>query len=103
MFERSLKRCNDLKKLRMMPYALELVKEEAVRRCPIDTGKLRKSARVKMRGNTGSISFGDDLEIYYAIYVHERLDLHHPVGEAKFLEKAWNVKKNEFLQALLER
>jgi hypothetical protein len=94
----SLRRLNDLKKLKMLPYALELVKEEAVRRCPIDTGALRKSARVKIRGNTGSINFG----MSYAIYVHERLDLRHPVGEAKFLENAWRVKRAEFERALLE-
>jgi hypothetical protein len=97
-FEKTLKRLNDLKRLKMLPYALELVKEEAVRRCPIDTGALRKSARVKIRGNEGSINFGMD----YAVYVHERLDLRHPVGEAKFLENAWNVKKKEFMEALLE-
>jgi hypothetical protein len=97
-FEMSLKRLNDLKRLKMMPYALELVKEEAVRRCPIDTGALRNSARVKIRGNTGGISF----EMPYASYVHEILHYRHPVGEAKFLENAWRVKKKEFLEALLE-
>ncbi len=25
---------------------------------------------------------------WYAIYVHERLDVHHPIGQAKFLEVA---------------
>jgi hypothetical protein len=97
-FEMSLRRLNDLKKLKMMPYALELVKEEAVRRCPIDTGALRQSARVKVRGNTGSISF----EMPYALYVHEILHYRHPVGEAKFLENAWRVKRQEFEEALLE-
>jgi hypothetical protein len=24
----------------------------------------------------------------YAVYVHENLDVHHPYGEAKFLERA---------------
>ena len=97
-FEMALRRLNNLKKLKQMPFALELVKEEAVRRCPIDTGALRKSARVKIRGNTGSIAF----TMPYSTYVHEILHYRHPVGEAKFLENAWAVKREEFEEALLE-
>lgn len=98
MFEKALRRLNDLKRLKQLPYALELVKEEAVRRCPLDKGDLRKSARVKIRGNSGSIAF----TMPYAVYVHEILWYKHPIGEAKFLEKAWKVKRKEFERALLE-
>jgi hypothetical protein len=38
----------------------------------------------------------------YALYVHERLDVYHLVGEAKFLENAWNAKKNQFLDMLFD-
>lgn len=31
---------------------------------------------------------------WYAIFVHERLDLNHPVGEAKFLENAWKASRS---------
>jgi hypothetical protein len=63
---------------------------EAIRRTPKDTGDLRKSGRlseVKNSNRTSSIEikFGGDLAPY-AVYVHEDLEAHHPVGQAKFLE-----------------
>lgn len=49
-------------------------------RVPLDTGALRNSGQAV----DGVVSFGTD----YAIYVHEILENHHPIGEAKFLENA---------------
>jgi hypothetical protein len=36
-------------------------------------------------------------EAYYAIYVHERLELHHPKGQAKFLERAFLEAEKEYV------
>lgn len=49
-------------------------------RVPLDTGRLRNSGQAV----DGVVSFNTD----YAIYVHEILENHHPIGEAKFLENA---------------
>ena len=36
----------------------------------------------------------------YSVYVHERTELHHDVGQAKFLETALQTKEPEFLPYL---
>lgn len=67
----------------------EKILDEAGERTPVDTGRLKGSRA--MVGPTGS---GNKIEVVlqygttYAIYVHERLELNHPVGQAKFLESA---------------
>jgi hypothetical protein len=57
---------------------------------PVDTGTLKSSGYVELPERDG-----DQLRVEmgyggaaapYAIYVHERLDVRHPVGQAKFLE-----------------
>ena len=75
-------------------YALaERIAADAVRRTPVDTGRLRSSGYVAPPSQTGNknkleIGFGTD----YAVAVHERTDVTHEVGEAKFLEKAVMAK-----------
>lgn len=66
------------------------VYKDMMPRIPKDTGALRESAYVERLGN-GSVEVG--VSQSYGIFVHERTELHHPVGEAKFLEKAWNFRK----------
>jgi Bacteriophage protein of unknown function (DUF646). len=63
---------------------------EAKRRTPVETGALRDSGLVYKPMIDGSMisctmTFGVP-DPYYAIYVHEDLEAHHDVGEAKFLE-----------------
>ena len=61
---------------------------DAVQRCPVDTGALRESVFVKPAPGHGvEVGFSAP----HAAYVHERTDLHHDEGEAKFLEKAKNA------------
>lgn len=67
---------------------------EAKRRTPVDVtppllhpGLLRSTGRVHEPERHGrkisvTLSFGTD----YAVYVHENLDAHHEVGQAKFLQ-----------------
>jgi hypothetical protein len=63
---------------------------EAVGLTPVDTGALRASAHVNSPSySTGGVEvilgFGG-ASAPYALYVHENLEAHHPVGQAKFLE-----------------
>ena len=58
---------------------------------PVETGTLRASGHVEgpeIGGNvvTVTMAFGGAASDYAAI-VHERLDVHHPVGQAKYLEQ----------------
>jgi len=60
---------------------------------PVDTGALKASATAadaKIEGNLikGEAGFNTD----YAAAVHERLEVHHPQGQAKYLEDA--MRKN---------
>jgi hypothetical protein len=56
--------------------------------CPVDKGTLQASGTVDdsnlESGNELVIGFDTD----YAAVVHERLDVHHPQGQAKYLETA---------------
>lgn len=57
---------------------------------PVDTGILRSSSVVgnpDTQGNVHRIEMGyGGAASDYAVVVHELLDTHHPVGQAKFLE-----------------
>lgn len=63
---------------------------ESKRRVPVDTGVLRASGFVQEPERKGSnisvtLSYGGAAETY-AIIVHEDLEAHHRVGQAKYLE-----------------
>lgn len=69
----------------------EATMTDAKERTPVDTGRLRASGKVEhakplaLVGNIqATLTFGTE----YAVYVHERTQLRHAVGEAKFLERA---------------
>jgi hypothetical protein len=59
--------------------------------CPVRYGALRASGMAQDVVDDGdalveTLSFGDTA-VDYAIYVHEDLEAHHAVGQAKFLEE----------------
>lgn len=72
--------------------ALNVVAEEtmtdAKERTPVDTGTLKRSGLVFQHATPGRLSAGLSYGTEYAVYVHERTELRHRVGEAKFLERA---------------
>lgn len=72
--------------------ALNVVAEEtmtdAKQRTPVDTGTLRRSGKVHQPATPDVLSAGLSFGTDYAVYVHERTNLRHANGEAKFLEHA---------------
>lgn len=77
--------------------AAHVVLDESQQLVPVDTGALRASGRVVVEeGASAAITYGDDDAAGrggrdtndYVVPVHERLDAHHPIGQAKFLESA---------------
>lgn len=72
--------------------ALNVVAEEtmtdAKARTPVDTGTLRRSGKVHDHASARKLTAGLSFATEYAVYVHERTDIRHPNGEAKFLENA---------------
>jgi hypothetical protein len=76
----------------------------AVQKTPVDTGRLRATHYVGPPQTNGDhievpVGFGTD----YAVYVHERTDVAHTTGEAKFLEKAMHERSSGFEVRLARR
>lgn len=60
---------------------------DAKERTPVKYGVLKRSGKVKhgtLRNMAATLTFGTE----YAVFVHERTELQHQTGEAKFLERA---------------
>ncbi len=77
---------------------------ESQKKVPVDTGRLRASGYVAppQEGDgapTVELGYGTD----YGIFVHERTEARHSVGEAKFLEKAVNEAMAGYNRRLLAR
>ena len=72
--------------------ALNVVAEEtmtnAKERTPVGTGTLKRSGKVHEYATARRLSAGLSFGTEYAVYVHERMNVSHPNGEAKFLENA---------------
>lgn len=71
---------------------------------PVDTGVLRSTGRVEGPGRAERVvlSFGG-AAAPYALVQHERLDLHHEVGEARYLVRGlerWRPGGSAALKAL---
>ena len=68
----------------------EILKASTEKYCPVETGELKKSAKLEEE-NTGreykvKISYNTE----YAIYVHEIARYYHPHGQYKYLETPFN-------------
>lgn len=77
---------------------------EAVKRTPVDTGRLRASAYAEPSPESDSrlvekVGFGAE----YALAVHERTEAHHEVGQAKFLTSALDERQSGFSERMAER
>ncbi|MES2360157.1 MAG: HK97 gp10 family phage protein [Gemmatimonadota bacterium] len=74
-----------------MSAEAEVIMAEAKALTPVDTGALRASGHVNaplVSGHTISVTMGfGGAAVDYALTVHENLEAHHPVGQAKYLEQ----------------
>lgn len=72
------------------------LQQKAVDITPINTGALRASAFTEAEsGGNPSVIVGFEEE--YAIFVHENLEAHHPVGQAKFLEQPLKENADKYV------
>lgn len=69
------------------------IAKDSVRRTPKDTGALRESIYVRPP-RVGDTSTEIGYSAPYAVFVHERTELRHPVGQAKFLQAAINAARS---------
>lgn len=80
--------------------AAQEIMNDAKKRTPVKTGALRASGTVSEpmvdgKGVYCELRFGG-AAASYAIFVHERTNARHPVGEAKFLENAVIEGKDKY-------
>lgn len=69
---------------------------------PVDTGALRSSAFTGAEsGSNPSVIVGFTEE--YAVYVHENLEAHHPVGQAKFLEQPLRENTDKYVEYIKDK
>lgn len=78
------------------------VKREAQRLTPVDTGRLKKSARIGQRNSGFETIVHVSFNTHYAVYVHERVDILHRNGQAKFLEDVLRHQKLEIAGVILQ-
>lgn len=76
------------------------VEASAMEKTPVDTGNLKASFFVDV-SNPDLITVGNTAE--YAVNVHENMNAHHRVGQAKFLESAANEKGAAILEKIAGR
>jgi hypothetical protein len=84
-----------------------VVREEANKIVPVDTGQLQDSGRVLPPVGAGTpvssvtVRYGDE-KAYYALIVHEDLEMRHDPGKtAKFLEKPTNKSMPLMVKSLM--
>lgn len=77
-----------------------LVERDSKKKTPVDTGNLKAGTYVQpvktRKGNGAEIGYTAN----YAIHVHERKELIHPVGQYKFLEAALNEDERKILEII---
>ena len=82
----------------------EMIMTIAKQRTPVDTGALRSSGHVIppkiTRGKIQSIGAFGGTSVLYAIFVHENLQVHHRVGQAKFYQSAVQEKSSDIAPAI---
>jgi len=92
------------------------IMELSQKRVPVGTTALKESGRVTKPTVTSgdvsiTLSYGGSTPVTtrtglqvvnYAIPVHERLGVHHPVGQAKFLESVMNEEAPFILRNIAE-
>jgi hypothetical protein len=75
----------------------------SVPQVPVEYGRLRASGYVSPPTGVDNpeveVGYGTD----YAVYVHERTELRHKVGKAKFLSDPMNERQNGYAERLAKR
>ena len=77
--------------------AAHKIRNDAFDMTPKDTGTLRDSYKITVETDTVIIENTAE----YAAAVHENLEANHPIGEAKFLEKAVDANAG-YVQGLIK-
>jgi len=79
-----------------------LIKRRSQDEVPVDTSNLKDGAYVETISQTPEIIVEVGYVAFYAVYVHERLELRHKVGKAKFLEDPLKISTGDVLRIIAE-
>lgn len=84
--------------------AAELVGEAADANVPMDTGELRDSREIEIDAVNLKIgvSYGRGIDDLRAVITHEKTELHHDSGGAKYLESAMASELTQVGEAIAE-
>jgi hypothetical protein len=95
-FKKSISEISDVIQDALLDCGNDL-QQKSVDITPVDTGALRSSAftEADRQGKNPGVVVGFEEE--YAIYVHENLEAHHNVGQAKFLEQPLKENADKYV------
>ena len=89
--------------MKLIKATAMLIKGRSQELCPVDSGTLMNSAYVDVVDDrTYAVGYGGAAS-EYALIQHENLQYYHPVGQAKFLEQAFEEEIVELLREFKER
>jgi hypothetical protein len=89
--------------MKLIKTTADLIKGRSQELCPVDSGDLMGSAYVdKVDDRTYAVGYGG-VASDYALEQHENLQYYHPVGQAKFLEQAFEEEIVELLREFRAR
>jgi hypothetical protein len=74
---------------------------DSVKRTPVDTGRLRASAYASPPDFAGTVEIG--YGVTYAVPVHERVEVFHPVGGPLFLKSALDKHRSGYVDWLRKK
>jgi hypothetical protein len=78
---------------------MEHIRQVAAELTPVETGRLVGSAAVHVAGDEASLTYDGP----YARYQHERLDLRHEHGQAKYLEQPCRTDAAKAVEIVAQR
>lgn len=88
--------------LKGLAAGAQIAFEASQREVPVDTAQLKKSGKVVIKGKRATISYGAGLPDQRAVIVHEKLDLQHHTGTAKYLEVPVASSAQRVFQAIAD-
>lgn len=78
---------------------MEHIRQASAPLVPLETGRLVGSGAVHVDGEEASLTYDGP----YARYQHERLDLHHEHGQAKYLEQPLHTEAQQAVDIVAHR
>lgn len=83
--------------------AARVVGEASDKNAPKDTRDLVESRRNRVEGRRASITYGEGLSDPRAVINHEKTEIHHDTGGAKYLERAMASELPKIRRVIAEK